>query len=124
VKRNLERFPDDFMFRLTDEEARNWISQFVISNKEKMGLRKNPYAFTEQGVAMLSSALKSRVAIFANIQIIRTFIRLKEAILSHKDIWLKIHEMEKKYDTQFQAVFKAIKLLLEKNDNPSKRFDA
>ena len=115
VKRNLERFPEDFMFRLTKEETKNWISQFVISNKKKKGLRQMPYAFTEQGVAMLSSVLNSRAAIFVNIEIIRTFVRLKETAPSpYKDLWFKIDEMEKKYDKQFQVVFKALKLLLEK----------
>ena len=127
VKRNLERFPEDFMFQLSKEEAQNWISQSVISNKEKKGLRKMPYAFTEQGVAMLSSVLNSRTAILVNIQIIRAFVKLKEAMVSHKDILLKIEQMEKKYDKQFQVVFKAIKLLLD-NQPPyggfgSKRFD-
>jgi len=116
VKRNTERFPEDFMFQLSKEEAKNWKSQFVTSNLGlKMGHRKRPYAFTEQGVAMLSSVLNSRAAIFVNIEIIRTFVRLKETTTSpYKDLWFKIDEMEKKYDKQFQVVFKALKLLLEK----------
>jgi len=125
VKRNRERFPDDFMFQLTKEEVQNWKSQFVTSNssKEKMGLRKNPYVFTEQGVAMLSSVLNSRIAIQVNIEIIRTFVRIRELIVSYRDLWLKIDEMEKKYDKQFQVVFKAIKLLLGKpKEDPPQRF--
>ncbi|MBI3251976.1 MAG: ORF6N domain-containing protein [Candidatus Omnitrophica bacterium] len=123
VGRNPERFPEDFMFQLNQEEVRRWMSQIVISNKERKGLRKMPYVFTEQGVAMLSSVLKSRVAILVNIQIIRTFVKLKEASLSYRDIFLKIEAMEKKYDQQFQVVFKAIKMLLDdrtKDGGPSR----
>lgn len=74
VKRNIERFPDDFMFQLTNEETQNWKSQLVTSNSIKMGLRRNPYAFTELGVAMLSSVLNSSIAIEVNIAIMRTFV--------------------------------------------------
>lgn len=112
VKRNKERFPKDFMFQLTREEFENWRSQIAISNSEKMGLRRKPFAFTEQGVAMLSSVLNSKVAIQVNIQIMRTFTRLKEIIMSHKDIQRKIEAMERKYDQQFKIVFDAIKQLL------------
>ena len=88
-----------------------------------MGLRYSPFAFTEQGVAMLSSVLNSRTAIQVNIQIIRTFVRMKEVVLSHKDLWIKIEQIEKKYDAQFQVVFKAIRLLLDKSKGgPEKRF--
>lgn len=112
VKRNIERFPKDFMFQLTKEEFGNWRSQIAISNSEKMGIRRKPYAFTEQGVAMLSSVLNSKVAIQVNIQIMRTFTRLKEIIMSHKNIQRKIEAMERKYDQQFKVVFDAIKQLL------------
>ena len=112
VKRNKERFPEDFMFQLTKEEFENWRSQIAISNSERMGLRRKPYAFTEQGVAMLSSVLNSKVAIQVNIQIMRTFTRLKEIIMTHKDIQRKIETMERKYDQQFKVVFDAIKQLL------------
>ena len=78
VRRNISRFPDDFMFPLTRDEAQNWISQIVISNSSKMGLRKPPLAFTEQGIAMLSSILKSERAIQMNIQIIRVFSKMRE----------------------------------------------
>ncbi len=126
VKRNFERFPEDFMFRLTKKEALDWVSrsQFVTLKKGK-NLKYCPYAFTKQGVAMLSSVLNSRVAILVNIQIIRTFVKLKEAALSHRDILLKVGRMEKKYDKQFQVVFKAIKLLLDnkpKDGSSNKRF--
>lgn len=124
VKRNLERFPDDFMFQLSKEEMENWISQIVISNsRAKMALRKRPYVFTEQGVAMLSSVLNSQQAIQVNIQIMRTFIHIRQAEDTYRDIWGKIDELEKKYDKQFQVVFKAIKMLLdEKPKDPPSRF--
>lgn len=80
VKRNIERFPEDFMFQLTDEEVRNWKSQFVMSNSIKMGLRKNPYAFTELGVAMLSSVLNSKIAIQVNMGIMRAFVALRQLV--------------------------------------------
>ena len=121
VKRNKERFPEDFMFQLTKEEFENWRSQIAISNSKKMGLRRKPYAFTEQGVAMLSSVLNSKVAIQVNIQIMRTFIRLKEIIMSHKDLQRKIENMEKKYDQQFSVVFDAIKQLLIPPEKPKKK---
>ncbi len=112
VKRNLNRFPDDFMFQLTHAEMEYWKSQIVISNKDKMGLRKAPYAFTENGVAMLSSVLSSERAVEVNIQIMRTFTRLREMLLTHKDLQRKIEDMEKKYDHQFKIVFDAIKQLI------------
>ncbi len=108
VRRNIDRFPADFMFSLTREEIRN-ISQFVISLKHA----PNVFAFTEQGVAMLSSVLNSKKAIHVNIEIIRTFARLKEYILTHKDLQKKIEEIEGRYDEQFRSVFHAIKELEE-----------
>lgn len=113
VRRNIERFPEDFMFQLTKEEMKNWTSQIVITNKEKMGLRRRPYAFTEPGVAMLSSVLNSNRAIQVNIQIIRTFIKLRQLLLTHVELKRKIEAMEKKYDQQFKVVFEAIRKLLE-----------
>ena len=113
VRRNIERFPKDFMFQLTKEEMRNWKSQIVITKKGKMGLRRRPYAFTEQGVAMLSSVLNSKRAIQVNIQIMRAFIRLKQIALSHKTLQKKIDAMERKYDRKFKIIFVAIRQLLE-----------
>ena len=120
VKRNQERFPSDFMYHITDKEVTRLRSQIVTSNKEGRGGRRNaPYAFTEQGVAMLSSVLRSRHAIQVNIQIMRTFIKIRDQVAAHQDLWLMIDAMEKKYDTQFQVVFKSIKLLIEKSkDGP------
>ncbi len=116
VKRNRERFPNDFMFRLTPAETENWRSQIVTSNREKMGIRRSPYAFTENGVAMLSSVLNSRRAILVNIEIMRAFTRLREMLRSHKKIWEKIETMEKKYDSQFKAVFDALRKLFAPPD--------
>ncbi len=116
VKRNLDRFPQDFMFELTNEETKNWRSQTVTSNLGlKMGLRYNPCAFTEQGVAMLSSILNSKEAIYVNIQIMRTFVRMKSEVDSYRDLWMKIDQMAKKYDAQLQVVFKAVKMLIDKS---------
>jgi len=109
------------MFQLTKEEFENWRSQIAISNSKKMGLRRKPYAFTEQGVAMISSVLNSKVAIQVNIQIMRTFTRLKEIIMSHKDLQRKIENMEKKYDQQFRVVFDAIKQLLIPPEKPKRK---
>ena len=118
VRRNMRRFPEDFMFQLTKEEMESWKSQIVISNREKMGLRRRPYAFTEQGVAMLSSVLNSDRAIQVNIQIMRTFTKLREMLMAHKDLKRKIEDMEKKYDYQFKIVFDTIKQLLEPPTEP------
>ena len=110
VTRNLDRFPADFMFQLTREEFKNLKSQFGTSSWG--GTRKMPRAFTEQGVAMLSSVLHSKRAIHVNIAIMRTFVRLKEMISSHKDLARKLYELEKKYDHQFAMVFDAIRQLM------------
>ena len=121
VKRNANRFPSDFMFQLTNEELNNWRSQIVTSNPSaKMGLRRRPFAFTEHGVAMLSSVLRSERAVEVNIEIMRAFVRLREIMISHKQLAHKLEELEKRYDKQFQGVFEAIRRLmspdkLEKN---------
>jgi hypothetical protein len=121
VKRNQDRFPEDFMFQLNQEEMKNWISQFVISNPSlKMGLRKPPYAFTEHGVAMLSGVLKSPRAVQVNLAIIRAFIQMRQLLASQSGLMRKILEMEKKYDKQFVIVFDAIKQLMTP-PNPTHR---
>ena len=119
VKRNIERFPEDFMFQLTSEEFKNLIFHFGISSWG--GTRKCPYAFTENGVAMLSSVLNSKRAIQVNIQIMRTFTKIRELIATHKDLQKKIEDMEKKYDHQFKVVFDAIKQLLAKPEPKKKK---
>lgn len=121
VRRNMNRFPPDFMFELTKEEFENWRSQFVISNAEKMGLRYKPMAFTEHGVAMLSSVLNSDQAIEVNIAIMRAFIRLRQMLSSHEELKRKIEAMENKYDEQFGVVFEAIKQLIDVEDKPKRK---
>jgi len=111
VKRNIKRFPGDFTFQLTKEEMAIWRSQIVISNWGRR--RYLPYAFTQEGVAMLSSVLNSERAIQVNIQIMRTFVNLRRVAVTYGGLRRKIEDMEKKYDTQFSVVFEAIKKLLE-----------
>jgi len=111
VRRNIERFPEDFMFQLSKEEFENL--KFHFGTSSWGGTRKLPHAFTENGVAMLSSVLNSDRAIKVNIQIMRTFTKLREMLMTHKDLKKKIEAMEKKYDYHFKIVFDAIKELLE-----------
>ena len=120
VKRNLKRFPDDFMIRLTEEENNSLRSHFATL---KRGKHKKylPYAFTEQGVAMLSSILNSERAIQVNIAIMRAFIKLREVMSTHKDLARKIDDMEKKYDAQFKVVFEAIRRLLTPPEKSKKQ---
>ena len=127
VKRNIDRFPDDFMFQLVREEFENLIFHFGISstpaNRRELtgkagwgGTRKLPYAFTEQGVAMLSSVLRSKRAVHVNIAIMRAFVRLREILAAHKDLASKLGELEKKYeghDKKIQSIFQAIRQLME-----------
>jgi len=111
VNRNIDRFPQDFMFELTKEELENWRSQFVTSNSDKMGLRRAPYAFTEQGVSMLSGILKSKVAIEVSVNIIRTFINMRKLISSNSMLFQKFEYIEQKllqHDVKFDKVFEAI----------------
>ena len=119
VKRNIERFPDDFMFQLTKAEFDHLKSQFVTSSWG--GLRRaTPYAFTEQGVAMLSSVLRSKRAVQVNIQIMRAFVKLRELISTHIELARKIDAMERKYDSQFKVVFDAIRQLMAPPDKPNR----
>ncbi len=111
VKRNEDRFPDDFVFQLTQDEAANLRSQIATSNTPG-GRRYHPYAFTEQGVAMLSSVLKSRRAVQVNVEIMRTFVRLREMLASNAGLSRKLDDLEKKYDSQFKMVFDAIRQLM------------
>ncbi len=122
VKRNIDRFPQDFMFQLTPEEFENLISQIATSSWG--GTRKLPYAFTEQGVAMLSSVLNSKQAIQVNIQIIRIFTKMRELLISHKEILLKLNQLEKKltqHDDDIAAIFNVLKQLLIQKNKPTER---
>jgi len=112
VKRNLPRFPDDFMFQLNEEEFENLRFHFGTSSQWG-GRRYAPYAFTEQGVAMLSSVLHSRRAIQVNIEIMRAFVRLRRILASHANLARKLDSLEKKYNTQFKVVFDAIRELMK-----------
>ena len=108
VKRNEKRFPEDFMFQMSKEEMDDWKSQIVISNREKMGLRKPPLVFTEQGVAMLSSVLNSDRAIMVNIQIIRVFTKIRRLLETHSEILRKLEKIEKneiEHDQQIILIF-------------------
>ena len=116
VRRNIERFPDDFMFVLTRDEFENLRCQIDASSWG--GTRYMPMVFTEQGVAMLSSVLQSKQAIHVNIQIMRAFTRLREMLSGYAELKAKIEDMEARYDGQFQAVFNAIKQLIEVEDRP------
>jgi hypothetical protein len=119
VRRNMDRFPDDFMFQLTKVEMSDWISQNVISNPNlKQSLRKQPLVFTEQGIAMLSSVLNSKRAIQVNIQIIRIFTKLREMIDTYKEIREKVEEMERNNETNFREIFRIIRLLIKEDEKP------
>lgn len=126
VKRNLLRFPSDFMFQLTIPEWESLKSQIVISNSnsesnsKRGGARTAPYAFTEQGVAMLSSVLNSDRAIKVNIEIMRTFVKLRQLVAEHKDLTHRLDALEDRYDDQFKVVFDALRSLME-SPKPEKR---
>ena len=121
VRRNYNRFPKDFMFQLTKKDAEVLRSQFAISNKEGRGGRRYfPYAFTEHGVAMLSSILHSDRAVQVNIAIMRAFLQLRAMLATHEDLRRKIAEMEKRYDSKFHAVFATLRQMLE-TPIPAKR---
>ena len=119
VRRNRDRFPSDFMFELSKSELDDLRYQFGTSRWG--GTRYSPFAFTEQGVAMLSSVLNSERAIQVNIQIMRTFTQLRNMLATHEDLKHKIEAMEEKYDEQFRIVFEAITQLLEVDQKPKKK---
>jgi ORF6N domain len=125
VRRNIERFPSDFMFELTDEEFQNWRTQFASSNSEKMGLRYNPMAFTEQGIAMLSSVLNAPRAIEVNIAIMRTFVKMRKLTLQNAELAETVRELEAavvskftEQDEKFDILFDAIRSLTEQPPAP------
>ncbi|OGI94652.1 DNA-binding protein [Candidatus Nomurabacteria bacterium RIFCSPLOWO2_01_FULL_40_18] len=131
VKRNIDRFPTDFMFQLTKKELLNLRYQFGISSIRSQivtlslghGQHRKylPYVFTEQSVAMLSSVLNSKRAIMVNIQIIRTFTKLRELLATHTQLRIKIERMEKKYDSQLKKVFEVLKQLLMEEEKPKRQ---
>jgi hypothetical protein len=119
VSRNKERFPEDFMFQLTADEFETLIFQFGRSSWG--GTRKFPYAFTEQGVAMLSSVLRSERAAQVNVMIMRAFVKMRELLITNKDLSKRLDELENKYDKQFAVVFQAIRELMTPPDPPKKK---
>ena len=121
VKRNKDRFPTDFMFQLTRDETEGLRLQIGTSKSRRGGRRYLPYAFTEQGVAMLSSVLHSARAVQVNIAIMRTFVRLREMLLSNADLARKLSALEKKYDKQFKVVFDAIRELMTPPEKPKRQ---
>jgi len=120
IKRNIERFPNDFMFQLNQSEFKILKSQIVISRWGGMR-RARPYAFTEQGIAMLSAVLKSKRAVGVSIAIVRVFVKLRQLLASHADLIRRLDEMEKKYDNRFRVVFEAIRELMEPEPVPPSR---
>ena len=121
VRRNIDRFPDDFMFQLTKQELNHWRCQYGTSNGDKMGLRHKPMAFTEQGVAMLSSVLRSKRAIQVNIQIMRAFTKLRQLLLGNEGLKKEIAEMKKQTDERFQIVFETLDQLLSIDNKPKRK---
>ncbi len=124
VKRNLERFPEDFMFVLSKEEFQNWRSQIATSNSDKMSLRYAPMVFTEHGVLMLSSILSSEKAIQTNIQIMRIFTKTRQMLIDNSDLRIDFEIMKKKIDNQgknLELVFQYVDELMDKKENPTER---
>lgn len=120
MKRNIDRFPSDFMFQLSRKEFDDLRCQFGTSSQWG-GRRYPPYAFTEQGVAMLSSVLRSKRAVLVNVQIMRTFVRLRQLLSSHADLARKLAALERKYDRQFKVVFDVIRQLMEPPPGPKRK---
>ena len=121
VKRNIKRFPDDFMFQMNFQEVMCLRSQIVTLKKRGQHIKYRPYAFTEHGILMLSSVLNSERAVQVNIEIMRAFVKLRELLASHKDLALKLAEIEKKYDSQFKVVFNAIRQLMAPPETKPRR---
>ncbi len=121
VRRNIERFPEDFMFELTKEELKNWRSQFATSNQYIMGLRIPPFAFTEHGVLMLSSVLKSERAVQVNIQIMRVLVKLRQLLLDNEELRKELEELKQITDERFQIVFETLDQLINIENTPKKK---
>jgi hypothetical protein len=120
VRRNASRFPPDFIFQLTPPEAARLRSQIVTSKASHGGRRYLPHAFTEEGVAMLSSVLRSERAVRVNVEIMRAFVRMRRMVIDHKDLSQRLDALEARYDGQFNVVFKAIRRLMKPPRRPSK----
>jgi hypothetical protein len=120
VKRNIKRFPEDFMFQLNEQEIDQMVSQNAIPSRKHLG-GYQPYVFTEQGVAMLSTVLNSETAVQANVAIMRAFVRLRRILASHTDLARKLDSLEKKYDAKFRIVFDAIRELMTPPAKPQRK---
>ena len=120
IKRNRERFPGDFMFQLTEVETEILVSQNAIPSKKHLGGHL-PYVFTQEGIAMLSSVLRSKRAVMVNIAIMRVFVRIRRLMGEHKDLVRRLDELEKKYDLQFKVVFDAIRQLVVAPESPKRQ---
>jgi ORF6N domain len=125
VRRNINRFPPDFMFELTSDEFKNWRSQFVTSNSDKMGFRYSPMVFTEQGIAMLTGILKSKQAVEVNISIMRTFVKLRQLLSQNQSISNQLNNLERltkerwlESDEKFDLVFRTIEQIIENKNEP------
>jgi len=121
VKRNMERFPEDFMFQLTNEESRILISQNAMSKPGRGGRRTLPYAFTEHGAVMAANILKSPIAVQMSVIVVRAFIKMREMLIEQRDLAKKLSDLEQKYDHQFKVVFDAIRALMEPPEKPKKK---
>lgn len=124
VRRNEKRFPEDFMFEMNKEELENWRSQNVTSKEDRQGLRYAPFCFTEQGVTMLSCVLNSERAIKVNIRVIRTFAKMREMLLTHKDLLLEMEEIRKKVsgqDEKIELIFNYLRQFIKEQENPRKK---
>ncbi len=121
VKRNLKRFPSDFMFQLTREDWANMRSQFVTASQEKRNIKTTPYAFTEQGLAMLSGILNSDIAINVNVAIMRTFVMIRKHALEQKDFNDRLSILESKYDKNFGDIYEALNYLIQKDETNNKQ---
>ncbi|TRX46296.1 ORF6N domain-containing protein [Fulvivirga sp. M361] len=121
VRRNKKRFPDDFMFEMNQEEFEHWRSHFVISKEDRKGLRYSPFCFTEQGLTMLSCVLNSDQAIEMNIRVVRIFTQMRQLLLTHKDLLIKVNDLEAKVSNQgksIKQIFAYLKELLKEQDHP------
>lgn len=124
MRRNEKRFAEDFMFEMNKEELENWRSQNVTSKEDRLGLRYAPFCFTEQGVTMLSCVLNSERAIKVNIRMIRTFTRMREMLLTHKDLLLEMEEIRKKVsgqDEKIELIFNYLKQFIKDQEEPRKQ---
>lgn len=124
VRRNSERFPRDFMFEMTAEELNTWRSQFVTSKDDRKGLRHRPFCFTEQGVTMLSSVLRSKVAVEVSISVVRVFVKMREVLRTNKDLLLEFERVRKKlslHDEQIELIFRHLKQFAVEKPEPRKR---